>query len=235
LTAARGQGRLAVGVRPETGSAPAAADLALVPLSAAAFQRYAAALDGTPAAAEAAAAGVTFYAFPEGDWDPHYTVRGLLDDDVPLAFESDAEPGPPVEVHSARAEASEFGIAFSAIEATTGRRVRTSRIPWKTVRGDTESMGRTMEGEHDEMGFTPTGRNGDALVWCCGIRRFDHSPGCGCIPPEGDGDTAPLGPQCTCSANPYDYAPCPYDLEVEGEEIECNCCLSCRERCAENI
>jgi hypothetical protein len=199
LTAARGQSRLAVGVRPETGSAPAAAGLALVPLSAAAFQRYAAVLDGTPATAEAAAAGVTFYAFPEGDWDPHYTVRGLLDDDVPLAFENDAEPGPPVEVNSARAEASEFGIAFSAIEAVTGRRVRTSTIPWKTVRDDTEYMGRT-------------GRR-----------------------PEGEGDPAPLSPRCTCSADPYDYAPCPYDLEIEGEEIECNCCTSCRERCAENI
>jgi hypothetical protein len=139
LRAARGQSRLAVGVRPETGSALAAADLAVVPLSAAAFQRYAAALDGTPATAEAAAAGVRFYAFPEGDWDPHYTVRGLLDDDVPLAFENDAEPGAPVEVHSARAEASEFGIAFSAIEAATGRHVRTSTIRWKTVRGETDT------------------------------------------------------------------------------------------------
>ena len=50
-----------------------------------------------------------------------------------------------------------------------------------------------------------------------------------------DGGTAPLNPECTCSADPYEYAPCPYDLAIEGEEIECNCCLSCRERCAENI
>jgi hypothetical protein len=40
---------------------------------------------------------------------------------------------------------------------------------------------------------------------------------------------------CTCEANPYEYLPCPYNREVEGEEIECNCCETCRERCAQNI
>jgi hypothetical protein len=130
----RGQSRLALGVHPESGDAPTAAHIALVPLAAAALQRYAAARNGTPATVEAAAVGVTFYSYPEGNWDPQYTVRGLLDDGVPLAFDSDAEPGPPVEVHSQRAEASEFGIAFSAIEAASGRPIRTSTIPWDSVR-----------------------------------------------------------------------------------------------------
>ena len=130
---------------------------------------------------------------PEAEWDPHYIVRGLLDDDVPLAFDNDAEPGPPVEVKSARAEASEFGIAFSAIEVLSGRHVRTSTISWTAVRADTD---------------------------------------CGCMPPEDEGDKSH---PCPCRDESYDYAPCPYDLAIEGEEIECNCCLNCRERCAENI
>ena len=41
--------------------------------------------------------------------------------------------------------------------------------------------------------------------------------------------------ECTCDEHEHDYHPCPFAVEVDGDETECNCCPSCTEECAQNI
>ena len=47
--------------------------------------------------------------------------------------------------------------------------------------------------------------------------------------PEETADT------CTCDASIGVYDVCPFDVEVEGKETECDCCDYCREQCAQVI
>ena len=43
------------------------------------------------------------------------------------------------------------------------------------------------------------------------------------------------GDQCTCDECEHDYHLCPFALEIDGEEKECNCCPYCTEECAQSI
>lgn len=38
-----------------------------------------------------------------------------------------------------------------------------------------------------------------------------------------------------CNINPSEPDSCPYSYEIDGEDIICDCCESCREECGESI
>lgn len=44
-------------------------------------------------------------------------------------------------------------------------------------------------------------------------------------------DPEPEG--CTCPSEFLDF--CPYEMDVNGQEIECDCCPACSQRCADEI
>ena len=43
--------------------------------------------------------------------------------------------------------------------------------------------------------------------------------------------------ECTCDDHEYDFHPCPFTEDIDGETIEdeCNCCPECTEQCAQSI
>ena len=41
--------------------------------------------------------------------------------------------------------------------------------------------------------------------------------------------------KCMCGAPAGDLYPCPYQEDVNGLEVMCNCCKDCRQACLDDI
>ena len=52
--------------------------------------------------------------------------------------------------------------------------------------------------------------------------------------PKNEDGTRNYG-KCKCGKPGEKPAPCPYALDIYGEDEECNCCEDCRAQCCEEI
>ena len=54
-------------------------------------------------------------------------------------------------------------------------------------------------------------------------------------PPDNWEDIKEFEDRCTCDEYDWPTQNCPYELEINEEEIECNCCPFCTQECSDNI